>query len=176
MTGRAIVWGKWWRVFRLVPLLAISPALVGVGLFQEWYWKGVGGWIAGGVEAALVLAYGAAVTSLGLGLATWVPHRGRAVALTVAVVVLVTAGWSFLGWAAMLFDPYAQYFAAGSPFFGVIDAMNLSWWSGFTWEVAVWAAVYTFAAAALLGATLATSERFLRPMDQRAANTPSSQL
>ncbi len=48
------------------------------------------------LPAALILAYGVFITSLGLALATWVPRLGRAVALCVVVDVLITVGWFFL--------------------------------------------------------------------------------
>ena len=41
----------------------------------------------------LLLSHGAAITSLGLAIATWVSRPGRAVALSVAVYVLIAIGW-----------------------------------------------------------------------------------
>jgi len=40
----------------------------------------------------LVVAYGAAITSLGLALATWLPRMGRAIGLTAGLYVVVTIG------------------------------------------------------------------------------------
>ena len=38
-------------------------------------------------------SYGAAITSMGLALATWVPRLGRATAINVIIFVLITIGW-----------------------------------------------------------------------------------
>ena len=43
--------------------------------------------------AALIVAYGAAITSLGLALATWMPRMGRAVGLTVGLYTSMLIGW-----------------------------------------------------------------------------------
>ena len=43
--------------------------------------------------AAYVMATGAAVTGLGVMLATWCPGLGRAVGLTVTGYIAVTVGW-----------------------------------------------------------------------------------
>jgi len=44
----------------------------------------------------LVLSYGAALASLGLALATWMPRAGWVATLGVAAHVLVTVGWFFV--------------------------------------------------------------------------------
>src|SRR3712207_8075302 len=44
--------------------------------------------------AALILAYAAAITSLGLALATWIPRAGRAAALTVGLYTVTSLGRS----------------------------------------------------------------------------------
>ena len=43
-----------------------------------------------------MLSYGAAITSMGLALATWVPRLGRAIAINVVIFVLITIGWPLL--------------------------------------------------------------------------------
>ena len=77
---RAIVWGKWWGAFRAVPPLLVLPVVLTTALSSHTghYW-GVA------LMAALILAYGAAITSLGLALATWIPRMGHAAALTVGL-------------------------------------------------------------------------------------------
>jgi ABC-2 family transporter protein len=103
-----IVLAKWWGAFRVVPALALLPA--------------IGALVAGITEpeipaafarssgthdpiglidrvafvclpTALFLAQGAAVTSFGLALATWMRRVGRAIAAGVAVYALVSLGW-----------------------------------------------------------------------------------
>src|SRR5262249_50330545 len=146
LTGRAIVWGKWWGAFRRVPLLAVWPAVVAIVAVPTDGWAIP---VAAAV-AGLVLAYGAAVTSLGLLLATAVSPLGRAVGLSVAAVVLVTAGWFFFVLATMN-SSYGRPPAAISPFYGVMFPLLFPE-EGTPWAV-VWAAVYAVLAAALLSAT-----------------------
>ena len=50
----------------------------------------------GGGDVRLHACAGAAVTSLGLAMATWFSRPGRAVGVTVTLYVLVTVGWFFL--------------------------------------------------------------------------------
>ena len=68
--------------------IAIWPA--GTSLFLA-YDRGY--WVGFGLLLALVLAYGAAITSLGLAAATWVRRLGRAVALCVTSYVLFVVIW-----------------------------------------------------------------------------------
>jgi ABC-type Na+ efflux pump permease subunit len=88
MSTRSILWGKWWGTFRLVPILAILPGVAAIAIaIQHDYWLGPV------LIVGLVIAYGAALTSLGLALATWVPRLGRAVGFCVAFHVGITVGW-----------------------------------------------------------------------------------
>ncbi len=91
LATRSIVWGKWCGAYRGVPIVAICPGVLAAVLArQSGRWEGVL-WIVG-----LFLAYGAAVTSLGLALATWIRRVDLAVALNVSVLGGVTVGWLFL--------------------------------------------------------------------------------
>ena len=85
---RSIVWGKWWGAFRGVPPLPVLPVLIAAALATHTGFA-LGPVLIGG----LILAYGAAITSLGLALATWMPRMGRAIGLTAGlyVVVLIAA-------------------------------------------------------------------------------------
>jgi ABC-type transport system involved in multi-copper enzyme maturation permease subunit len=85
---RAIVWGKWCGAFRTAPPLLVLPVVLATALsFHTGRFWGVP------VLAALILAYAAAITSLGLALATWIPQMGRAGALTVGFYVIMSIGW-----------------------------------------------------------------------------------
>src|SRR5258705_3539452 len=88
LPSRSIVWGKWWGTFRSVPRLLILPSLLtsALSLHTGHLW-GVA------LMAALILAYGAAITSLGLALATWMPRMGRAVGTTVGLYTMMCIGW-----------------------------------------------------------------------------------
>lgn len=77
---RSIVWGKWWGAYRRVPLLAILPTVV---LF--WFVRSDYRIIGPLAMAGFILSLGAAITSLGLALATWIPRFGRAVGLCVTL-------------------------------------------------------------------------------------------
>ena len=72
----SIIWGKWWGAYRTVPLLAILPLMVAVTIAYQ-----TGGWLGPPLVVGIILAYGAAVTSLGLALATWVGRLSLALAL-----------------------------------------------------------------------------------------------
>src|SRR5439155_463564 len=75
LSTRQIVLGKWLGSFRLVPSLAILPSLV--VLCQSWPKLEI--WLGTMMIAAFVIVSGAAITSLGLALSTWIARLGRAV-------------------------------------------------------------------------------------------------
>jgi ABC-type transport system involved in multi-copper enzyme maturation permease subunit len=141
----SIVWGKWWGAFRRVPFMAVLP----VGLI---FWFTLGndastaplppGFAARGrplpyslgseqftmaVTAAVlmggfVLGCGAAITSLGLAIATWISRFGRAIGLCVTMYVLGTVAWPILvGILSSLFQTRGtgqEGMMMASPFFG----------------------------------------------------------
>jgi ABC-type transport system involved in multi-copper enzyme maturation permease subunit len=164
-----ILWGKWWGAFRTVLLLAILPTAVAAILAtREGYW------ISPLQILALFLAYGAAITSLGLALATWIANPGRVLALCVAAVVGVTIG--SIPVVVVLFDGPGQTapcVAMVSPFMGIGFFSDLiagngptdEWWLASRFAF-FWTAVYAAAAAALAIATRATFDRCLGRMPE----------
>jgi ABC-type transport system involved in multi-copper enzyme maturation permease subunit len=117
--SRRIVLGKWWGAFRIIPRLAILPALL--MLKQGW----VRGVLPEAVGAAalvvgLVLAYGAAVTGLGLLVAIHQPTQRRAVALTVACYVAATMAYPAIVLPVFNLGPPDSLPLWVSPFFGVL--------------------------------------------------------
>jgi ABC-type transport system involved in multi-copper enzyme maturation permease subunit len=171
LSTRSIVWGKWWGGFRSALLLAVPPAFAAAVLAGPH-----GRWAGVPLAAGLTLAYGAALTSLGLALATWVSRLGRAVALTAGAYVVVTAGWFFLVIVATRNTPgpLGPGLASGSPpigvlfvSLGILDPSTEPWHAALGWG-SFWAAVYAFGSASLLAATLATFDRCL----QRGAPAP----
>ena len=88
MSTRSILAGKWWGSFRRVFSVVIWPAGTSLLLAYDR-----GHWVGFGLLLGLVLAYGAAITSLGLAAATWVRRLGRAVALCVTSYVLFFIVW-----------------------------------------------------------------------------------
>ncbi len=158
-----IVWGKWWATFRLVPLLAVLPALVvqfghagGPNPFPPD--EHVGNTAASIVLAVLIVAYGAAVTSWGVALATWVRKPGQALAASVVVYVLLTAGLPMILWASSMHGREVEGLVVASPFFGVGDwtfraaerqrSPDLLGWVGF------WTGAYVVLTAVLVPATI----------------------
>src|SRR6185437_8615991 len=85
LSTRSIVLGKWWGAFRGVPLLTVLPVLIAAAMATHTGFA-LGPLLIG----ALVVAYGAAITSLGLALATWLPRMNRAIGLTAGLHVVVT--------------------------------------------------------------------------------------
>jgi ABC-type transport system involved in multi-copper enzyme maturation permease subunit len=171
MPTSAIVWGKWWGTYRLVPLLAVLPALLVGAMAMS---GAPGRWLGVPLIIALILAQGAAVTSLGLALATWVSRIGRAVVLSVSAYVLVTVGWIFFLLVAVPRSHELQEgLMAASPFFGAGDLTFLAGessvrnWSSFVGWVSFWTIAYLVAAGALLAATLVTFNRCLGRLPER---------
>ena len=107
-----IVFGKWLGSFRSIPLLAFLPTLLGTVLAMStgrWFWV-----LA---MVFLIVAQGAAVTSMGLATATWVARFGRAVAICVSAYVIMTVGWLFV--VLIMFDhQFGEKLMIGTPFFG----------------------------------------------------------
>jgi hypothetical protein len=169
-----VVWGKWWGTFRVVPLLAVPPGLATAAVaWHHGHWPGVA------LVTGLVVAYGAALTSLGLALATWVPRLGRAVGLCVAAHVGVTVGWAVFAMLLTGGTPglTGPGLASFSPFVGVVltsAQMHMGKFSASGWnEVVGWVAFWTLAdvalAAVLLTAVLVTFNRCLGRVDEARA-------
>lgn len=169
LSTRSVVWGKWWGTFRVVPVLAIPPALTTAAV--AWHH---GQWLGVALVTGLVVAYGAALTSLGLALATWVPGLGRAVGLCVAAHVTITVGWTVFailltGGAGGLTGPGLASF---SPFVGVLlGTVQMHRPNTFGWnEVVGWLCFWTLAdlalAAVLMKAVLVTFNRCLGRVDE----------
>jgi len=165
LSTREIVLGKWLGTFRLVPALAVLPTLV-ILCSNPLRWYYIPSVV---MTPAFVLACGAAVTGLGLAMATWFARPGRAAAMTVTVYVLVAVGWLFMGiW--ILYGLDREGFLMASPFFfagelaadlcGPNDSRQHIGWAAF------WTIAYAAAALALLGATLLTFNRCLGRVEE----------
>jgi hypothetical protein len=160
LSTREIVLGKWLGTFRLVPSLAVLPVLVALcsDPSKPHYIPTVL------LTLLFVFTCGAAITGLGLAMATWCARLGRAVALTVSVYVLVAVGWMFMG-AWFRRGPDGEGLMMASPFFfaGELAADICSPGSGrqhIEWAV-FWTVIYGMAALMFLGATLASFNRCL---------------
>jgi hypothetical protein len=162
--------------YRAVPRLAILPGVLALGV-------AVG---RGRLEeaiplavriVALILAYGAAITSLGLALATWQRRLGRAVALSVAAYLFFAVVCPTVGLMIVRTGPDGLVWIWCSPFFGMYLPMGWVLWRG-RWgpgpsplakanEMIVWIALITAVAYVLYRATLATFDRSLGRVPDR---------
>ncbi len=103
-----IVLAKWWGAYRVVPALALLPAIGALFIAtSEPDMVRVGArfgqpplplstldrFACAAFPLLAFLVQGAAVTSIGVALATWSRRLGRAVAVSVSSYVLVTFGW-----------------------------------------------------------------------------------
>jgi ABC-type transport system involved in multi-copper enzyme maturation permease subunit len=166
---RSIVLGKWCGSYRTVLWLAVLPLLLAALAVQE-----ARGWAAVLVLLAVILVYGASVTSLGLALATWVRRPMVALALGVVLYALVTVGWVFLVMTLFRMGPASEGIATASPFYAAGGATAVAhrsaelpeMWKFLGW-IAFWLTIHFFAALALLLLTLATFNRCVGRMNQR---------
>jgi ABC-type transport system involved in multi-copper enzyme maturation permease subunit len=160
LTTSCILWGKWWGACRPVLLLTILPALVACALALR-----TGRLPQAALLVALILAYGAAITSMGLAVATWTARLGRAVAASVVAYVLVTVAWPFAVIALWGNDQIVgPGLVSASPFFGAALLTGEIGEDGFSaiagWDVLL-TAVYLIAALVLMAVTHAGFDRRL---------------
>ena len=163
LSTTAILLGKWWGAFRLVPFLAIGPGLMVLALATARRIvvppKRLAGTMflpyatnlslgmrlgAAALFVATILIYGAAFTSLGLALATWIKRQSRAIAATVSIFVLVAIGSPFLANSAAArgavglteLSPIISAVALGEGIMMGSDRLRSTiWWVGL-WDVA----------------------------------------
>jgi hypothetical protein len=115
----------------------------------------------------IVLVHGAALTSLGLALATWVPRQGRAVGFCVAAYLMVSVGWIILIAALSPRAPNGnvESLACLSPIFGSLYLWeHIVFQHEVAWVFAVtilWLGVVAGVAVLLYALTLATFDRCL---------------
>jgi ABC-type transport system involved in multi-copper enzyme maturation permease subunit len=176
LTTGAILIGKWWATYRTAVLLAILPGFVvvaGVGRTPDV-------WAFPVVICLLVLSYGAALTSLGLALATWIPRPSRALALGVILLVLVTV----VPFLPILLSRgiLSEQVALASPFFGMGALTDMSRhisnpanrdMDAIAWAVE-WLCCYVAAAIILFLLTWLTFDRCLGRAGSAAPRSPRS--
>jgi len=112
LSAGEIAWGKWLGTYRTVFLLTILPT-IGAAVIGYQAPRIASTFLTAAMRArytippltaldrvvgsALVvcemLSYGAAITSVGLALATWISRLGRAVAINVFLFVFLGIGW-----------------------------------------------------------------------------------
>jgi hypothetical protein len=112
LTTAQVLWGKWWGSFRDVPSLCFFPVLA---VLPEASSRGC-------LEvplllSAMILAYGAAFTSLGLACAGWTARVSRAAFWSAGICVFLSVGVLMI-LAATPGSREAQLWTMASPFFG----------------------------------------------------------
>jgi hypothetical protein len=103
---REILLGKWWGVFRTVPLLMLLPAFTSILYVAaaDPSPMAIGGMppmprptnfdrvMGASLPICWILAHGAVIASVGVALATWISRPGRALACCVGYYVAATVG------------------------------------------------------------------------------------
>jgi ABC-type transport system involved in multi-copper enzyme maturation permease subunit len=161
LSTTAILLGKWWGTFRLVPFLAIGPGLmalalatgrvivhprpvIGTVILPETKDLSMGMRLgAAALLVATILTYGAALTSLGLALATWIKRQSRAIAASVSIFVIVAIGWPILtmsgpargAFGARALSPIFSVGGLGEELMMRSDRLGSTMWSVGLWDV-----------------------------------------
>jgi ABC-type transport system involved in multi-copper enzyme maturation permease subunit len=172
LSTRSIVLSKWLGAFRGVPPLTALPVLIAAALATH-----TGFALSPALIGGLVVAYGAAITSLGLALATWLPRMGRAIGLTAGLYIVVLIGAIPVGTILFGKDPSGARdgFASASPFWGVgFSSAMFGGTAGPRHEIdkqaawlVFWTVAYGLVAIGLLLATLKSFNRCLGRIDNR---------
>ena len=179
LRARSIVLGKWWGAFRPVPKLAVLPGLIafGVAVANLGFITGI---FYGMLITALVMAYGALVTSVGLAIATWQPRLGRAIGLSVAILLVVTVFYPAIGISVFKAGPDDVVVLWPSPFFGILlpmiwvsDGPTPGGWGGAV-AVFVWTGFLAIAALSIRAATIRLFDRLLGRMSDAPGRRPHS--
>ncbi len=167
LSTRGILLAKWWSAFRVVPALAILPA--SLAFIVGMNGRGLIAAIAfSALITAVVLAYGAAVTSAGIALAAWQANLGRAVRANVSLYLAATVIYPAILATYGRPDPTLLWV---SPFFGIhVPFVSFAYKGDFRLAngilLFVWAATTALAAYAILRATIASFDRLLGRMPE----------
>ena len=165
LSSRSIVLGKWWGAFHPVPRLAVLAGLIAFGaavgrsLFVAALAYSV-------LTTALVLAFGAFFTSLGLAIATWQPRIDRAVGFSVGAFLFLTIVYPALVISTSRTGPDDVLLLWVSPFFGMYLPMGWICWSsgmlfGGAFAMFFWTLFTAVAAGAIQQATENSFDRLI---------------
>jgi ABC-type transport system involved in multi-copper enzyme maturation permease subunit len=153
---RSIVFAKWCTIYRTAILLTVLPGTMALAFtWEKNTWEAL--WLLLG----LILAYGAAFTSLGLALATWISRPSRAVTLCVVIYVLSAVGWVMAPLLMRSAGSRMDAVGIGSPWFGPGEitfevSRSGNPHSSHLEAAMCWMLVYGIAALILLASTVAT--------------------
>jgi ABC-type transport system involved in multi-copper enzyme maturation permease subunit len=186
----SIVWGKWLGTFRLVPLLVIGPGLVALAMATSTGAMWPVGWSPGDSPLTLderlfgaflmvvtILVHGAAVTSLGLWVATRIRRQSRAIGLCVGTLVVLAIGWPILVMVLTKGPRAGEALAVGSPIFmagELSDALTFrhGQFRRVLWSGVIWAIVAAIVAAGLLARTVRDFDFCLGRMPEEGRMPP----
>jgi ABC-type transport system involved in multi-copper enzyme maturation permease subunit len=177
LTAEQIVLGKWLGAFRMVPLLAVMPAIVlgCAALATDWSLT----WLAL-LLVVYVLCSGAAITSLGIAMATWFSRPSRAIGVTVTLYAFIAVGWLMVVM-VITGGPEPRGLDMGSPFLWAgeltFEVSNRRDDISFAWAI-IWTLAWAWTAEQLLRVTLRHFERRLGRMTTPVALpvTPARRL
>jgi ABC-type transport system involved in multi-copper enzyme maturation permease subunit len=160
ISTKQIVLSKWAAYYRMVPAIALLPTIVAMA-----HASAQNRWIGVVLVAALVLAQGTAVTSLGIALATWVRRVDRALILSAIVMVIVIVAWVPLWLVIFQANSVGLGMASASPLLGIgiitssmAQANPAEWSLRVNWAVA-WILIYGALGLGLLWAALNSFDR-----------------
>jgi ABC-type transport system involved in multi-copper enzyme maturation permease subunit len=164
LSSSTIILGKWCGAFRAVLLLAVLPVVTVVVLTLRHDPLFVVG--ATALMGGLVLAYGAAATSLGLATATWFARPVQALTLSVVPYLIATAGPVLFLLVTMAHSEFMDGVASGSPWYGpglltfhtTRAGMDQRQFSAIVGDL-VWIGAYAYAAVLLLLLVVASFDR-----------------
>jgi hypothetical protein len=214
ISTRAIVLGKWLGTFRVALWLAILPGLAAAIMACAIPAVPPSAMMPAGTPPNVVpvtladriatpalvvgemLSYGAAITSLGLLLATWIARPGRAIAISVAAFVLVAIGWPF-AFEMFIWRPLQAWLVTnwnltgvdincilqglvmGSPLIGpamTLDVLGQPWMGHHRWKLQIislaWCLLAWALAGALYWAVLKSFDRRLGRMRETSPTHP----
>jgi ABC-type transport system involved in multi-copper enzyme maturation permease subunit len=176
LSTREILWGKWCGAYREVIPLSLLPGLFAFVGCQADRWMGPP------LVVGLGLACGAAITSLGLALATGIRQVGRVVALSVGIYAGISIAWPALVLllASRGTDDAIAFATMGTPFFGITFGVLGSTMQGgpdfglvLVPAAILWILILSCVAAGLLVATLGTFDRCLGRIPERPLEWPA---
>jgi hypothetical protein len=176
MSTCSILAGKWWGGFRQAGRVAVWPALLGAMVLGDR-----GRFFHYVLLLGSIAAYVAAITSLGLAMATRIGRPGRAVAACVAVYAAGSILW--VGLIVLLFrpEPLGRSLVIGCPALGALAGTTMisrntleSWDGEYRVAALIWIGVHLAMARAPFGATVRSFDRCLGRMPEGCEGPPSA--
>jgi ABC-type transport system involved in multi-copper enzyme maturation permease subunit len=172
LSTRAIVAAKWLGTFRAVKRVAVLPGVL--AFFTALSFGLVTAVFCAGLIVALILAYGAVITSVGQFLALRQPRLGRAVGFSVAAYLAMTLVYPTVVLAARLVNPPAGLvLLCASPFFGMFTPMAWLVWHRWSVGVGEFLAMIVWVVF-LVGVAYLVFRATQRSFDRRVGRVPSA--